>query len=45
MMTHGLITSDAYICSIELGNEIVGGRGIVEIKDFSISLGTHTLPR
>jgi hypothetical protein len=38
LLNKGILTTDNYITSIELGNEIVGGVGLAEINDYSIDI-------
>lgn len=38
LLGEGLLTRDLYITSVELGNEIVQGSGIVEIWDYSVTI-------
>ena len=36
LIAHGLLSRNHYVTSLELGNEVCQGAGIVEIQDFSI---------
>lgn len=38
LLSHRLITTSHYIASVELGNEVSHGAGVVELKRFSISV-------
>jgi hypothetical protein len=38
MLEHKILTTEHYITSIELGNEVMRGSGITEIKDYSIDI-------
>ncbi|MBN1294722.1 MAG: hypothetical protein JXB48_22995 [Candidatus Latescibacteria bacterium] len=36
LIEKGIISSDNYLTSIELGNEVVGGEGTAEIENYSL---------
>ncbi len=36
LLAHGILTKEHYVTSLELGNEVSQGAGIVEIQDFEI---------
>jgi len=38
LLQRGILTSNHYVTSLEFGNEVSEGSGIVEIRDFSLSL-------
>lgn len=38
LLKQGILTPDNYITAVELGNEIVGGTGLVEITDYLIEV-------
>lgn len=38
LLDHGLLSTDAYLTSLELGNEVVGGSGTVEIRDYQVNI-------
>jgi hypothetical protein len=42
MIQNNIMSNSDYICSFELGNEIVGGSGITEIQNFSLDITDKT---
>lgn len=42
MILNNIMSNSDYICSFELGNEIVGGSGITEIQNFSLDITDKT---
>lgn len=38
LLDQSILSTDSYITSVELGNEIIGGNGLVEIRNYSIDI-------
>jgi hypothetical protein len=38
LLEHKLLSRDHYVTSVEMGNEVCQGTGIVEVRDFSVSV-------